>query len=773
MTNYDFLTLSPYEFEGLTRDLLQAHLNVHLESFGHGADNGIDLRYSKGGGFVVQCKRYSEYNSLLTTLKKEVVAVKRLRPKRYLIVTSVSMLPDRKEIIKKLFAPFILSSDDIYGREDLNNLLQKNPNIERNHFKLWLSSTNILQTIVNRQVVNQSNFSLEEIKSKLQIYVQNSSFTEASSILESNRYLVISGIPGIGKTTLAEMLVYDILAEGYDDFIYLSDSINEGYKTFEETRSQVFLFDDFLGSNFLEKGLGTNEEKQIIRFIKKIKGSKNKLLIFTTREYILNQAKLKFEDFDREEFVKCIIDLTKYTTHVKARILYNHLFFNGIPYPFIESLIKKNYLLKIIEHKNYSPRIIEYISNTKLWNKSTVDSFPELMLNLFQSPYKVWQHAFESQISLEAKLILYALLVTGPDTSVNDLFKQVKQLNQNQNGTSLLINFSNYKRALRELDNSFIHHSRSSHGQILITFHNPSIQDFLIDHTNSNDIFKEELIRNFIFLKPSLKIFNAGTHAKDEKRFTLTPYLKTLLVKRILSNWDRLEYSSSLPIGKISNDDLTALKLSEIDHNLLDENLELKEFVITSFRKIIYSENIGDNGVHAFNQLLFNYFTDELNLDVQRILLNIVPSLWREEDLNILHDFENYFREAYNNFKDEHYDIYQEIFEGVLDEIAYINTDDKNELERKIDELKEFERRYDVEAYNQKKKIQDKVEEIERQERDEMWRYFHEGDNDNIPHRFENRYKYDLRELHQKYTNSVNANTEKEEIENLFRSMNK
>jgi len=44
MNNYDFLTLSPNEFENLTRDLLQKKLGVFIETFTTGKDGGIDLR---------------------------------------------------------------------------------------------------------------------------------------------------------------------------------------------------------------------------------------------------------------------------------------------------------------------------------------------------------------------------------------------------------------------------------------------------------------------------------------------------------------------------------------------------------------------------------------------------------------------------------------------------------------------------------------------------------------------------------------------------------
>ena len=43
MPNYDFTSLSSYDFEGLVRDLLQEELGITLESFTSGRDHGIDL----------------------------------------------------------------------------------------------------------------------------------------------------------------------------------------------------------------------------------------------------------------------------------------------------------------------------------------------------------------------------------------------------------------------------------------------------------------------------------------------------------------------------------------------------------------------------------------------------------------------------------------------------------------------------------------------------------------------------------------------------------
>lgn len=141
------------------------------------------------------------------------------------------------------------------------------------------------------------------------------------------------------------MLVFNFLSQPYNEFIFLSDSIDDAYKLYDENKKQVFLFDDFLGRNFLQNSIALNDEKKIIRFINKIQKSNNKFLIFTTREYILNQAKQKFDVFE-QDLSKCVLDISKYSKLVKAQILYNHLLYNEVPFEYVDEIIKQNFFLK-------------------------------------------------------------------------------------------------------------------------------------------------------------------------------------------------------------------------------------------------------------------------------------------------------------------------------------------------------------------------------------------------------------------------------------------
>ena len=154
MPNHDFQTLSAKEFEELSRDLLQEEISVSFESFKQGKDRGIDLYHalSKSKKIIVQAKHWfkSGYPKLRShLLKEELEKVKKLNPTRYILTTSVSLSLQNKEELVGILHPYIHSTSDIFGKDDLNNLLGKFPKIEELHYKLWLSSSNVLRAIIN------------------------------------------------------------------------------------------------------------------------------------------------------------------------------------------------------------------------------------------------------------------------------------------------------------------------------------------------------------------------------------------------------------------------------------------------------------------------------------------------------------------------------------------------------------------------------------------------------------------------------------------------
>jgi len=112
MAEYDFSALTDKEFEELVRDLLSKDLGISLRTFKKGKDKGIDIRYSSPHNInkvVVQAKHNTEtgFKGLVNDLKKEIPKVAKLSPGRYIIATSVKLLPQYENEIVKLFSPYL------------------------------------------------------------------------------------------------------------------------------------------------------------------------------------------------------------------------------------------------------------------------------------------------------------------------------------------------------------------------------------------------------------------------------------------------------------------------------------------------------------------------------------------------------------------------------------------------------------------------------------------------------------------------------------------
>lgn len=238
MSNYDFRTLSPADFEDLVRDLLQVEMNVLFESFGSGKDGGIDLRRAEadGGQIIVQAKHYrdSGFKPLLSAMKSERQKIDNLQPSRYILATSVSLTPKNKAALAAQIGHNLNSEGDILGSNDLNNLLGRHPGVEKRHFKLWISSTSVLQRILHNATYVRSKDEAERIEQAVKIFVQNPSVEEALSRLDKYRLLIVSGAPGVGKTTLARIIAWLHMQDNWE--LFAVEDFDEALSVFDGSK---------------------------------------------------------------------------------------------------------------------------------------------------------------------------------------------------------------------------------------------------------------------------------------------------------------------------------------------------------------------------------------------------------------------------------------------------------------------------------------------------------------------------------------------------------
>ena len=484
MSEHDFKQLSSRDFEELARDLLQADWGVALEAFTVGRDQGIDLRHISvdRGTTIVQCKHYagSGYSQLLSRLRSsELEKVKLLRPQRYVLVTSVGLTPPNKDAIQKLFRPYIISPQDIIGADDLNGLLKRHTEVARSNFKLWLTSTEMLERVLHNGEIVQTDFEIERVMRKLPIFVQNAAFPRAQEILKATNALVVSGVPGIGKTTLAEILLYTHLEQGYEPVVIQSD-VREGKNRFNSKRRQIFYFDDFLGQTFLGDDRfpgGLNADASLVDFVEMVRATGHSRFILTTREHLLQGAHTDSERLRHSALLdhRCLLALADYSRGQRARILYNHLYFSDLARDYKEQVLRGDFFLKIVAHEHFSPRLIEWLASSGRLRDVPSADYPSHINRILDNPQAIWSHAFNRQISAAARNVLLVLYSNGAYTKLCDLEPMWKPLNSfTAKKYNRRVDPRDYQNALKELDNAFVSYS-SKIAQLL----NPSVRDML------------------------------------------------------------------------------------------------------------------------------------------------------------------------------------------------------------------------------------------------------------------------------------------------------
>jgi hypothetical protein len=479
---YDFSVLNDRDFEILANDLLSKHFERRIERFKVGKDKGVDGRwFTISGEVVLQYKNWSRsgVEKLISHLAgDELRKIQRLSPERYIVATSVPLSRANKERIKNALSPYVLSEEDIFGREDLHDLLVTSPEIEMRNPKLWVATGRVLGQIINHGLVGRSGFAVEEIHSLARRYVDTEDAVRARTLLEKVRVLIIKGAPGVGKTTLAHKLLLEAVGRGYVP--YILNSIEEAESVFDNEIDQFFLFDDFLGSNLLEVIRG-REDAKIVGFLRRVVSKTNKRFVLTSRSHILEQGKdcselFRIEKISAKEFELSVGHLSRME---KAKILYAHIWAGGVPASAIDAMYKSSRYMDVINHGNFNPRLIEFITDPDRIAGLDQNEYWSYVERSFQHPSEIWDHVFRKQVGVDTKDLAYLVGFNGGAISEDDLRVAFRRYSM-RDGEGHPVFYQRFHDALKLGIGSVLTRVVDSRGTASLSLFNPSIGDYLL-----------------------------------------------------------------------------------------------------------------------------------------------------------------------------------------------------------------------------------------------------------------------------------------------------
>ena len=248
--------------------------------------------------------------------------------------------------------------------------------------------------------------------------------------------------------------------------------------------------------------------------------------MLTTREYILAEALQRYERLSNieVELYKSTVSLGDYTSLLRARILYNHLFFSELSLELKRALIPKARYWDVIRHRNYNPRVIDHAISVPSVAELTPDRFVSTMMETLDNPASVWGRVFDNLPAM-ARRILMAVASLPARVLVEDLQAAVRGLSP--------IGFEpgEFKSALSMVEGTFLEIDEARPGtgrpERIASIRDPSVLDYLWTRLEVVDGEAALLLENAVFFDQCSALYSGHRHAtrtsKGRRRNVVDP----------------------------------------------------------------------------------------------------------------------------------------------------------------------------------------------------------------------------------------------------------
>ena len=394
MAEYRLDELGWFQFERLCQSLLKARCGLGVESWGGHGDLGRDA-YAEGplpfpsneendGPFVFQAKFVAGANAagsrplpaLLKGIRAELAEIVKREengtwdePRFYTLMTNTPLTTSRRKAVRTALEKGLAKTTtiNILGASDIDGLLDNSKDTVRLAFPQILGLRDIfalLNETVNKDIINRSKVALGMGAELAKTFVATRAYEEALGVLRRRHFVVLTGPPEMGKTTIARIIALARLSEGWE--AYECRGPDDLLRVHDSEKPQVFVADDAFGSTEYQPEKGSQWADELERILHMLDA--RHWLLLTSRPAPLRTALEKLylqgaaEDFPRPQEV--IVNASKLTEQEKAQMLYRHAK-NSVESDEGRALITKHAAV-MVRHKDFTPLRIRHFVTQRL-----------------------------------------------------------------------------------------------------------------------------------------------------------------------------------------------------------------------------------------------------------------------------------------------------------------------------------------------------------------------------------------------------------------------
>ena len=374
MTSFDLHLLGWHDFQKLCHTVAREILGQTVVGFINANDAGRDGAFygswspsggeSYQGNFVIQAKHTALPNRSLTVslIADELDKVERLvaqgRCDVYVLMSNAKLTGRSERVITDALAARGVRQTLILGSTWFNETISANSRLRMLVPRLY--GLGDLTQILDERAYRQASAVLNSMRTDLAKLVRTESYERAARALDEHGFVLLSGAPMTGKTTIAAELAL-AAADAFDTSVVALDDAAELSDRWNPDERQLFWLDDAFGATQLNQYLASSWQRATPRVKAAIDaGSK---FVLTTRDYVLRSAwpHLKPGSFPLIEGARVIVDVADLTIEERRQILYNHLKHGRQDRQFLLRL--RPHLDALASHTGFTPELARRLAD--------------------------------------------------------------------------------------------------------------------------------------------------------------------------------------------------------------------------------------------------------------------------------------------------------------------------------------------------------------------------------------------------------------------------